>query len=153
MQTDSQWWVVVCDGARARIFSAQAMPAPLQEVEDLIDASGRLAYREIDDDRAGRAFDSFGGGRHAMAEPTEPHDKRRAQFARRIADRVEAGRRSHDFAHLAIGAPPYQLGDLRTVLAPASRALCGLELARELTALGSRDIEQHLRRALERPAG
>ncbi len=151
MQTD--WWVVVCDGARARIFSADMLPAPLREIEDLIDASGRLAFREIDDDRAGRAFDSFGGGRHAMAEPTEPHDKRRAQFARRIAERVESARRAHDFAHLAIVAPPDLLGDLRTALPPASRALCGFELARELTALGSRDIEQHLRRALERPTG
>jgi protein required for attachment to host cells len=145
MQTE--WWIVVVDGTRARIFEAERLPATLHEVEDLIDPSGRLPERELGHDRPGRVYESVGRARHAVSPPTSVRQRHREQFAGQIADRVELALAQGRFRKLGLVAPPAMLGVLRSALSPQCRARCGLELASDIGGYGRVQIERHLAHA------
>lgn len=114
---EAGWWVVVADSARARIFMAAELPAPLREIEDLIRPEGRLPERALPHDRPGRSFVSVGGARHASSPHASPRAASRHRFAERIADRIadriDRGLAEGSFRRLALVAPPAMLGALQ----------------------------------------
>jgi protein required for attachment to host cells len=72
-------WIVVADGAKARIFEnhgpGKGLSArPEEEMHRALPPS-----RDIASDKPGRSHDRNGPGRHAMEPPTDAHreDKRR----------------------------------------------------------------------------
>ena len=145
MQGD--WWVVVADSARARIFEAAELPAPLREIEDLVEPEGRMPERELQSDRPGRSFESVGGARHAMSRLHSPRANSRLKFAQRIADRLDHALAEGRFRRLGLVAPPAMLGALRAALSPQCRAHCSLELASDIGRFGRIQIERHLAHA------
>lgn len=144
MAVETGWWIVVADAARARIFSAAELPAPLREVEDLVQPEGRLPERALGADRPGRSFESVGGARHAMSPRTGPRAASRHRFAERIAERLDRGFAEGSYRRLALVAPPAMLGALRAALSPSCKAHCELELASDIARLGRVEIERHL---------
>lgn len=140
----SEWWVVVADSSRARIFEATELPSPLRELEDLIEPEGRMAGRELLADRPGRSFESVGGARHALVTPTGPRVASRQRFAQRIAERLDRGLGEGSFRKLALVAPPAMLGALRGALSPQCKVRCALELASDVGRFGRVQIERHL---------
>lgn len=135
-------WIVIADGARARILAHNGIGKALQQVEGadfkMDDAAGSAS------DRPGRTFDSVGAGRHAKAPSTDPRRDAKRQFLRKVAEhlRTNAVRSSYD--RLVLLAPPQALGDLRDVLSDTVRALVIAEQARDLTPLPNEDIPKHL---------
>jgi protein required for attachment to host cells len=157
---DTVWWVVVADSSRARIFETLDLPAPLREVEDLVQPEGRMPERMLQSDRPGRSFESVGGARHAMSAHTGPRAMSRLKFAHRIAERLDRGLAEGSFRRLALVAPPAMLGALRGALSAQCKAHCELELASDVSHLPRVQIERHLahsanvaRRELQPSAG
>ncbi|OIO73684.1 MAG: Host attachment protein [Zetaproteobacteria bacterium CG1_02_53_45] len=106
-------WVVVADSAKARFLTAEKGGEKLTEVHALEHGEGRLREHDMISDRPGRAFDSVGGGRHAMSSQVSPKKQETIKFAKQVADYLEAGRNSNSFDRLYVMAAPEFLGHLR----------------------------------------
>ena len=127
-------WVLVADGAKARIL---VNSGPGQGLDELPEGAFEGPNRRAQDamaDRPGRSFDSQGlGGRHAMEPPTPQHDLDRQHFARDLAAWLDEPNRRKSFDRLAVVAAPRMLGELRAELSDALRDKLVCELDKDLT--------------------
>ncbi|MEZ5910467.1 MAG: host attachment protein [Hyphomicrobiaceae bacterium] len=135
-------WIVVADGARARVYAHGAIGGGLTPVDGLTLEQDTPASRDLGSDRPGRTFDSKGQGRHAMEPTSDPHRERKRAFAEQLASAL--GARAGEYDRLVLVAAPVTLGDLRAALpAPASSKVDG-ELAKDLTKVAAQDLPDHL---------
>jgi len=141
----AQWWIVVCDAARARVFESDAPGERMTEVLDWIEPTGRMSGRELSDDRPGRGMDRARGGRHAMEPPLDVHGKAEEAFAQTIAERVAQAHADGRFRQLALIAPPGMLGRLRPAIDRRCPGCCSLDWARDLAHHSAQEIADHLR--------
>lgn len=136
-------WIVIADGARARVLSNEGIGKGVHQVEG-------ADFRMEDDrgspgsERPGRTFDSVGDGRHAMEPPADQRRKAKKQFLGELADYLKSKAQSSAYDRLVILAPPRALGDLRQQLPDAVRRLVVAEQARDLTPVPNEDIAKHL---------
>lgn len=137
-------WVVVADGARARILENLGPGKGLHELtgqalEVIVPPS-----REIASDRPGRGLDSAGAGRHAMTPRVDPHDQVEKEFTGALATRLNDARPRSDFDRLILIAAPRALGQLRGALSPHTAKLVSAEINKDLTRATVDDIAAHL---------
>lgn len=135
-------WVLVADAARARIFSVDGPRAKMRSVEQLVSPGARLHDRDINADRPGRAFDSFGEGRHAI--DTNAKEQGAIRFARQVVDRLEQGRIGSEFDRLIVVAEAHFLGLLRKASKPALQKMISLEINKDLSKATDQEIREHL---------
>jgi len=133
-------WVVVADGARARLFINDGPGKGLKPIPDGDMSVPRPPTRDINADRPGRTFDSSGDGRHAMEPPSDPHRNAKRAFADDVAARLDAGHKRNAFDRLVLVAPPQALGDLRACLNNGVRAKVSAELNKDLTHLKDHEL-------------
>ncbi len=136
-------WIVIADAARARIVRAQGI-GPFHDVEQLVHGESRQRSGALASDRAGRAFDSRGNGRHAMEPDTDPAEHEAAKFASEIAGRINRGRIEDAFDELILVAPPRFLGRLRKSLDESCERLVAATVDRELTTASDEEIRTRL---------
>lgn len=136
-------WIVVADSTRARIFTADTASSPLEEIEDLCHAEGRLHDREITSDLPGKIKSADGGG-HAFEQPTDPKKHEADAFAHRVAHYLEDAHKAKRFEQLLIIAAPAFLGLLRNHLSEQLKQGVRFELDKDITTLSPADIRQHL---------
>ncbi|MBO0764879.1 MAG: host attachment protein [Hyphomicrobiaceae bacterium] len=137
-------WVLIADAARARVFETRGRGTGLTAVADMVLDAELAPSREIGTDRPGRSFESVGGMRHALESPSDPHREQKRQFARRIADAVEARQAARSFDRLVVVAPPVTMGDLRAVLADKVKAAVSAEVVADLTNTPVSALPAHL---------
>ncbi len=138
-------WIIVADGAQARIFRNSGPGKGLDPVQSEQFSSENRASRDIDADRPGRRQGGLSRSGHATAAQTDAHRHEEHEFVRKIANAVEAGRLRKDFERLVLVAAPRALGDLRTFLSKPCRAMVYGELAKDLTNADARDLPMHLK--------
>ncbi len=126
-------WVVIADGARARIVATEGPGTGLVPLREMESAASRTPTRELGVERPGRAFESADVMRHAIEPRVDWHRFEKQQFARDIAAIVDGALGRRRFDTLVLVAPPRTLGDLRKALAPGTRAKVTAELAKDLT--------------------
>ena len=115
---DKAFWVVVADESQAIIYTRERKSGPMQESFRLENADARKKRGELISDRGGRAFDSFGAGRHAMAnEKDGPRKHAAGQFAKQIAERIGKAVHNGRCRGYALVAAPRFLGVLRDAVA------------------------------------
>jgi protein required for attachment to host cells len=136
-------WVVVADGTRARLFNRHKN-RKLEEFDVLLSPVNRLHEGDLVSDRDGRAADSTGNGGHAMGNKNSAKNREMANFARRLASRLEQGRNTGELARLVLVAPPRFLGQLRASLSTSASSLVALSIDKELTTLSAAKLEHHL---------
>ncbi len=141
-------WVLVADGARARLLTRSAKTEPLVPALDHEFIGSNIPSREIDADRPGRSFDSAGEGRHAMEPPTDPKRKRKADFARELAALLDAEAKQGSFDQLVVVAPPQALGDLRAEFSEAVQGLIVEEINKDLVEAPVEELAARLDEAL-----
>lgn len=137
-------WVVVADGARARIYTVERPTGPLQEVETLDNPEGRMHQKDLTTDLPGRSFQRMGEGRSAMDERTDPKVAEVRAFADQLAKRLDEGRVQGEVERLYLVAPPSFLGELRKQLPEGCRDMVAETLAKDLTQLDPQKLRQHL---------
>ncbi len=137
-------WVLVCDGARGRIFVNRGPGSGLDQIESQEDDEARAPTRAIGADRPGRAFDSFGEGRHAMAPRADWHRFAKENFAKGMAAIVNSAALEEGFDSLVLVAPPRVLGDLRQALNDQAGARVTAEIGKDLTQVAAHDLPPYL---------
>ena len=136
-------WVVVADGTRARLFNRHKNRT-LEEFDTLLSPEHRLHEGDLVTDRDGRAFDSAGSGRHAMGNKNVAKDHEMANFAKRLAARLDQGRTAGELERLVLIAPPRFLGQIRAHLSGPAADLVALTIDKELTTLSADKLAAHV---------
>lgn len=137
-------WVLVADSSAARFFSAETRNGALQEFETMAHPQGRMHEQELTSDLPGRAFDSAGQGRHAMATSVSPREQAVLGFADRIADYLDQGCNSNKYSQLIVVAPPEFLGTLRKKFSANVKRMIVLELDKNLEQQTAEQVRQQL---------
>lgn len=137
-------WVIVADGSRARIFSAESSEGALAEEVSLVATDVRRKQSELKTDRPGSSFPSVGHGRHAMATEVAPREHERRRFAKTLADRLEAGRTANAFERLVLVASPAFLGLLREHMGAPLQAQIALTIDKDYATLAPEEIRSRL---------
>lgn len=137
-------WIVIADGAQARILEntgpGKGLTAlPRKEWHQTLQPS-----RAIGSDRPGRTHDRLGPGRHAKEPPTDPHRNEKWNFARSLADHLNGAALTNSYDRLVLVAPPKTLGDLRQALGKEASERITAELAKDLTSLPDHELPNHL---------
>lgn len=138
-------WILVCDGARARVWANRGSGTGLTAVSAAENPGAHSPTRDLGTDKPGRSQDSSGlGGRHAVAPPVDWHRFEKEKFAREMAAVVNKAALAGEFDRLVIAAPPHTLGDLRKALDAHAAAKVTGEINKDLTQLGAHDLAAHL---------
>jgi protein required for attachment to host cells len=137
-------WIVVADGARARIVRQTGVGRPLEAVpgQEFLNPE-RGPTRELGTDKPGRSFDSRGGQRHSMEE-VDWHRFEKKKFAKTIAERLDQAAEARAFDRLVLVAPPDTLGDLRAEIGKHGSAKIAAEVAKDLTGIPMSQLANHL---------
>ncbi len=138
-------WILVADGARARVLANDGPGKGLHDAfdRDFIGEHGLM--REMVSDKPGRDQESATTGRHAIEPKTEWHRFEKHQFARRMAELLESAAMQNAYDRLVLVAPPQALGDLRAELGSHAQKKVTGELDKDLTHVALHDLSQHLR--------
>lgn len=141
-------WILVADGARARIFLNDGPGKGIRELAGHTSAKALKPSREIDADRPGRVFDSAGVGRHAMEPPTDPQRHAKHEFAAMLAQKLKAALDAHEYDRLIVVAAPLTLGDLRKQLDKTVLDRIHGEIPKDLTRAPDGEIAKRLESVL-----
>lgn len=137
-------WILVADESRARLFRAGASNGELEEIADMVHPEGRMHGRDLTDDQPGSSHSSVGGVHHGLAPHTALDEKISREFARELADLLEAGRVSHAFDQLTLVAEPKFLGVLRATLSQELARMVVRSLSKNYTQCTSDQIRKVL---------
>jgi protein required for attachment to host cells len=137
-------WVVVADGARARIFEAHRHAPGLRSVLPYDLTGSRLRNRDYSSDRAGQMHQSGGYGAPSMGAQTDPVEHEHELLAREVAQVLAHGRNEHRVDAIVLVAAPAFLGLLRRAIDPQTRALVVAEEDRDLSRLPEHELEGRL---------
>lgn len=136
--------IVVADSTRARIFSRDTVKLPLKEIETMAHPEGRMHERDMVSDLPGKVAGKGGAGDHTTEDKVKPKEQEVIEFAKRIADYLDAARKANKLNHLYIISPPAFLGELRSQLNSETAAKIALEVNKNLTQHSVEDISNHL---------
>lgn len=136
--------VVVADSSRARIFTRDTVKLPLNEVETMTHPEGRLHEKDLVSDAPGKGAGKGGAGDHAFQDKVKPKEQETIEFAKRVADYLDASRKANKLNHLFIIAAPAFLGELRSHLSSETAGKIVLEVNKNLTQHSIEDITKHL---------
>ncbi|HEY4136600.1 MAG TPA: host attachment protein [Alphaproteobacteria bacterium] len=138
-------WVLIADGARARILANHGPNTGLVPVPGTAHDNPVPKNSELVSDRPGRAFPAGGTAARAAIEPrTDWHQFEKQKFAHHIASLLDVAATDGDFDDLVMVAPPETLGELRSSLAAGTRAKVSAELPKDLTRHQLADLPGHL---------
>ncbi|MCK5444442.1 MAG: host attachment protein [Rhodospirillaceae bacterium] len=135
-------WILVADGARARIVENNGVGKGLEPALNYEFAASRAPSRVIGTDKPGRG--KGGGSHHVMDPKVDWHTFEKHLFAGAMADFLEKADNSRDFDALVLVAPPETLGQLRKRLNPNVKGKVTAELGKDFTHLNLHDLGKHL---------
>ena len=141
-------WVVLADGARARVLLNEGPNKGLKEVLSAQSETARLAGRDLVADDRGRTFDSAGQGRHAMEPKTDAKTVESEKFLRDVVRMLEQGAQGGEYDRLVLCAAPRALGELRGLLPKPVQDRITAELPKDLTNTPIQDLGRSLEGAL-----
>lgn len=121
-------FIVACSGAEARIFMSERRFGNWNQLEHLANPGATLRDQDRNTDRPGRAFDSFGRGRHAMSPEESARDHELQTFAGDITQYLSKAHAAGQFRQLVLVAEPTFLGFLRRKLSPSLKRALSFEV-------------------------
>jgi protein required for attachment to host cells len=113
--------IIVADQAEAIFYDTPSLDARPKEVGRISDPLAHLQDRDLVSDRPGRAYESVGHARHAIARENDPRHQEAVRFARRISCRLDDALRRDEFDELVVVAGPPFLGLMRKELSEQAR--------------------------------
>ncbi|MBN4016411.1 host attachment protein [Rhodospirillaceae bacterium AH-315-P19] len=143
-------WVLVADGARARIFFQGDVGMDLIPVLAEKDDQSRRPTRDIGTDKPGRIQERIAdGSRHAMAPRVDWHEFEKELFAKKMAEILNQAAQKETFDRLVLVAPSKTLGALRKALGKTAREKTTAEINKDLTQVPIHELPAHLETALK----
>lgn len=122
--------IVACLASEARVWLSTSRSDDWSEIKHIKNPAAALREQDIAADRPGRAFDSFGSGRHAMSPKQTGHERQLQLFATDLSRYINESVAHNTFSKVILIAGPRLLGMVRDGLSKtASRALV-LEVAK-----------------------
>ena len=137
-------WILVADGARARVLMNRGIGKGLQPAIDGEMAHALPPTRELGTDRPGRTQQRGTGGRHAIQPHVDWHRFEKEKFSREMAALLDAAAERGAFDRLVLIAPPRTLGDLRAALGAKARGKLHAEMDKDLTHVALHDLPGYL---------
>ena len=137
-------WILVADGARARILQSEGWGTGLTPVPGQAREMNNPPTREQGTERPGRVQESANSARHAMAPRVDWHRYEKHLFAAELAGVLNRAGHEKAFDRLVIVAPPSTLGDLRAKLDKNTRKRVTAELDKDLTNESLDDLQAQL---------
>ncbi|MCZ4345755.1 host attachment protein [Devosia neptuniae] len=137
-------WVLIADGAQARVLENTGPGKGLQQVQGQDWAMPNMQAQDIQADKPGRSFSSSGSGRSAMEPRTDPVEHRETEFVKSLANNLDRKLQDGAFDRLIIVAAPIALGDIRKAISPNVKKTVMAELDKDLTNLPTAQLTQHL---------
>jgi protein required for attachment to host cells len=137
-------WILVADGARARVLMNQGIGKGLQPA-----VNGEIVHavpptRELGTDRPGRGQQRGVSGRHAFEPHVDWHRFEKEKFSKEMAGLLDAAAERGAFDRLVLIAPPRTLGDLRAALGAKARGKIHAEVDKDLTHVTVQDLPDYL---------
>lgn len=136
-------WVLLADGAQAKVFEHSGPGSGLTPVPDLLMEEEPLKAQDIVTDRPGRSFSSVGSGRSAMEPSSDPVEVREANFVKSVAERLDRKYQQSAFSRLIIAAAPTALGTIRSAMSNGLKEAVVAEMPKDLTNLPTPQLEKH----------
>lgn len=137
-------WILVADGARARLFAPGGEDDALQQLEHFDNAEGHRKNRAPPRDRQPRSIESVGSARHAIEPHSTPEEKASKRFAHELGQVLERGRADGRYERLVLAAPPHFLGELKHALSQQVGACVVAQVDKDLTAMPLGEIRTRL---------
>src|SRR5262245_35687589 len=141
-------WLLVADASHAKVFESAGARKVVHELDEMELVVDLPKSHELLADRPGRTFDSVGGGRHAMENPTDPHRQLKRNFAKKVVAELRRAMLAHKFDRLFLIAPPAFLGDLRDELPKDLKDKVAGEIASDLTNMPQQQLHARLQEIL-----
>ena len=147
-------WILVADGARARVFKheggrtgdGQLAPVPDGEMTGM--AAGHQT-RDLASDQPGQTRDRAAFGQRRMDPPTEPQRHAKHSFAKDVADMLADALNRGRYDRLVVCAPPQALGDLRRELSKQVQGRVAAEVKKDLTWKSDNELKAELREYIQ----
>jgi protein required for attachment to host cells len=140
-------WIVSANANRARIFSQAHSDAPLEEINDMVNAAVRLRTAATESDKIGplaatKSQHNVGAARPGSGyEPNQTPDEHQTElFARNVAEFLLQGRQAGRYQQLSLVASPQFLGILRKLLDPQLASAVNLEINKDYTQSSARQL-------------
>jgi protein required for attachment to host cells len=137
-------WILIADGARARLFANHGPGKGVEAVEGAEFDADHRPDREIGSDKPGRTFESVGTMRHAIEPHHDPHRELKRAFSERLAQMLDRKLAEKAYDRVILVAPPATLGDLREALSGPVKAAVYAELGKDLTKTPTHELSEHL---------
>ena len=136
-------WIVVADGARARIVLHRGPGKGFEALDDMVFETEHPPTSEIAADKPGRTFESVGRLRHSKQPRSDAHQNLKVEFTRMIAQTLERDTENYD--RVILVAPPPALGSLRKSIPKRVAEKLHGELAKDLTHTPNNELSNHLK--------
>jgi len=141
-------WILIADGAQAKVFEHLGPGKGLRAVDDMKFEQEPLQAQEIMADRPGRSFASAGRARSAMEYSSDPVAVRERRFVEHVAEELDRRLQKGAFDRLIVAAAPTALGDLRPAFSKGVKETIMAELPKDLTNIPTAKLEAHFAEVL-----
>lgn len=135
--------IVACSGSVARLWRSESRFGDWQALVEMRHPESTSRDGDLASDRPGRAFDSFGSGRHAMSPGSSAHQQELQRFALEVADYINNGVSSGAFEKVVLLAEPGFLGHLRNKLSGAAASAVIMSAPKNLASLDEAQIRHY----------
>lgn len=133
-------WIMVSDGAVARVYDYKGPKKKLQVVEGTEFSHVNLPNRELDSTKPGRFFDP--GEMRSADSRHDSHEQEKKKFANELGQFLD--QKSHKFARLILAAPPKMLGYLRDTVSKNTMSKVIATIDKDLTKASEESMEKHM---------
>jgi len=144
MPRNHRTWVVIADGAHARIVTRGNGDPGYAIVTEFDSADAHHRARDIGSDHPGRSQESAYSGRHAIEPRTDPHEAQKTKFIGMVASYLNDRDANGEYDALILFAPPHCLHDLRESLNATTKSKVKHQAPQDLTKLPLAALPQHL---------
>lgn len=137
-------WILIADGARARIVAYDGPAKGLSPALSHDFATSHAPTRDFGTDKPGRGQGGDSGSHHALDSKVDWHTYEKDRFAGELAKTLEEAHIRSAFDDLVLVAPPKTLGALRKALDGKVKDTVSAELDKDLTHLTIQELGEHL---------
>ncbi len=137
-------WILSANRSSASLFESNWPGKSMRRLQEIPHPQGKMKNQDIDTDKPGRIFDSFGEGRHSTSPKQEPTEHIAQQFALKLAELLNKGRLTNAYDKLVLIAEPKFLGVLRAALDKNTELLITQTVNKNLVDIKEEDLAVYL---------